>query len=213
MLIVGQSLARAFGIVGVASLVRYRAKVDDPKDAGVMLANLGIGLASGVGLYLIAAFATVFLLGLPVVGRVVRAERAQALPAERAGADARGAARASSRRCCGATARSSTCARSPVRRSRYEVRLPFDNGPRSSRRDDGARRARQDRRRVGREEEVDLRTRDEPARASGRRPQRGGERAAQGEAVGATSRSSAATCGRSRRRSRTPSRAASRCTR
>ncbi|HVP27960.1 MAG TPA: DUF4956 domain-containing protein [Myxococcota bacterium] len=63
MLIVGQSLARAFGIVGVASLVRYRAKVDDPKDAGVMLATLGIGLASGVGLYLIAIFATVFLLG------------------------------------------------------------------------------------------------------------------------------------------------------
>jgi hypothetical protein len=63
MLIVGQSLARAFGIVGVASLVRYRAKVDDPKDAGVMLANLGIGLSCGVGLYLIAIFSTAFLLG------------------------------------------------------------------------------------------------------------------------------------------------------
>ena len=63
MLIVGSSLARAFGIVGVASLIRYRAKIDDPKDAGVMLATLGIGLASGVGLYLIAMLATVFLLG------------------------------------------------------------------------------------------------------------------------------------------------------
>jgi uncharacterized membrane protein YhiD involved in acid resistance len=63
MLVVGQSLARAFGIVGVASLVRYRAKISDPKDAGVMLACLGIGLSSGVGLYLIAAFATIFLLG------------------------------------------------------------------------------------------------------------------------------------------------------
>jgi uncharacterized membrane protein YhiD involved in acid resistance len=61
MLVVGQSLARAFGIVGVASLVRYRAKIQDPKDAGVMLACLGIGLASGVGLYLIAIFATAFL--------------------------------------------------------------------------------------------------------------------------------------------------------
>ena len=30
MLIVGSSLARAFGIVGVASLIRYRAKIDDP---------------------------------------------------------------------------------------------------------------------------------------------------------------------------------------
>jgi hypothetical protein len=63
MLIVGQSLARAFGIVGVASLVRYRAKVSDPKDAGVMLTTLGIGLACGAGLYLIGIFATVFLLG------------------------------------------------------------------------------------------------------------------------------------------------------
>ena len=35
MLIVGSSLARAFGIVGVASLIRYRAKIDDPKDAVV----------------------------------------------------------------------------------------------------------------------------------------------------------------------------------
>jgi hypothetical protein len=61
MLVVGASLARAFGIVGVASLVRYRAKIQDPKDAGVMLACLGIGLASGVGLYLIAIFATLFL--------------------------------------------------------------------------------------------------------------------------------------------------------
>ena len=62
MIVVGQSLARAFGIVGVASLVRYRAKIADPKDAGVMLACLGIGLACGVGLYLIAAFATAFLI-------------------------------------------------------------------------------------------------------------------------------------------------------
>jgi hypothetical protein len=62
MLIVGSSLARAFGIVGVASLVRYRAKVKDPKDAGVMLAGLGVGLASGVGLYLLATFATAFIL-------------------------------------------------------------------------------------------------------------------------------------------------------
>lgn len=62
MLIVGQSLARAFGIVGVASLIRYRAKVDDPKDAVVMLCCLGMGLASGVGLYALALLSTVFLL-------------------------------------------------------------------------------------------------------------------------------------------------------
>jgi ABC-type Fe3+ transport system permease subunit len=61
MLVVGASLARAFGIVGAAGLIRYRAKISDPKDAGVMLSTLAIGLAAGVGLYLFAAFATLFV--------------------------------------------------------------------------------------------------------------------------------------------------------
>ncbi|MEZ5289031.1 MAG: DUF4956 domain-containing protein [Vicinamibacterales bacterium] len=64
MLVVGSSLARAFGIVGAAGLVRYRAKVEDPKDAGVMLSTLAIGLAAGVGQWLLAIFGTVFILVL-----------------------------------------------------------------------------------------------------------------------------------------------------
>jgi uncharacterized membrane protein YhiD involved in acid resistance len=63
MLVVGASLARAFGIVGAASLIRYRSKIEDPKDAGVMLCCLAVGLASGVGLYGLAVCATVFLVG------------------------------------------------------------------------------------------------------------------------------------------------------
>ena len=62
MLIVGASLARAFGIVGAANLIRYRAKIDDPKDAVVMLATLSLGLACGVELYGLAAFAAAFIL-------------------------------------------------------------------------------------------------------------------------------------------------------
>jgi uncharacterized membrane protein YhiD involved in acid resistance len=61
MLVVGASLARAFGIVGAANLIRYRSKIDDPKDAVVMLCALAVGLASGVGLYALSGFATVFL--------------------------------------------------------------------------------------------------------------------------------------------------------
>jgi hypothetical protein len=64
MLVVGSSLARAFGIVGAAGLVRYRAKIDDPKDAGVMLATLAIGLSCGVGLWILAAFGTAFFLAM-----------------------------------------------------------------------------------------------------------------------------------------------------
>jgi uncharacterized membrane protein YhiD involved in acid resistance len=61
MLVVGASLARAFGIVGVASLIRYRSKIDDPKDAVVMLAALAVGLAAGVGTFALAIFGTLFL--------------------------------------------------------------------------------------------------------------------------------------------------------
>ena len=64
MLVVGSSLARAFGIVGAAGLVRYRAKVEDPKDAGVMLSTLAIGLATGVGMWMLAIFGTVFILAV-----------------------------------------------------------------------------------------------------------------------------------------------------
>lgn len=64
MLVVGSSLARAFGIVGAAGLVRYRAKIEDPKDAGVMLSTLAIGLASGVGLWMLASFTAAFVIGV-----------------------------------------------------------------------------------------------------------------------------------------------------
>lgn len=62
MLVVGTNLARAFGVVGAAGLVRYRAKVEDPKDAGVMLSTLAVGLASGVGQYVMAVLSALFIL-------------------------------------------------------------------------------------------------------------------------------------------------------
>lgn len=37
---------------GAAGLVRYRARIEDPKDAGVMLSTLAVGLSCGVGLYM-----------------------------------------------------------------------------------------------------------------------------------------------------------------
>ncbi len=61
MLVIGASLARAFGIVGAANLIRYRSKIDDPKDAVVMLCALSVGLASGVGLYALAGVGTLFI--------------------------------------------------------------------------------------------------------------------------------------------------------
>jgi uncharacterized membrane protein YhiD involved in acid resistance len=62
MLVVGNSLSRAFGIVGAAGLIRYRSTIADPKDAVVMLSALASGLAAGVGLFQLAAGSTVFML-------------------------------------------------------------------------------------------------------------------------------------------------------
>jgi uncharacterized membrane protein YhiD involved in acid resistance len=87
MLIVGASLARAFGIVGVASLIRYRTKVDDPKDASVMLGCLTVGLASGVELYGLAAFATLFILGVLWIVESLEPERTKTFELKVTGVD------------------------------------------------------------------------------------------------------------------------------
>src|SRR4029450_12059638 len=69
MLVVGASLARAFGIVGAASLIRYRSTPDAPKAAVVMLTSLSGALAAGVGLYALATVSPVVLvLALWIIG-------------------------------------------------------------------------------------------------------------------------------------------------
>ncbi|MGE0443658.1 MAG: DUF4956 domain-containing protein [Vicinamibacterales bacterium] len=75
MFVVGSSLARAFGIVGAANLIRYRAKIEDPKDAVVMLSTLTVGLACGVEIYGLAVLATAFLLAVLWVIESVEPER------------------------------------------------------------------------------------------------------------------------------------------
>src|SRR2546421_4857791 len=62
MIVVAESLARAFAIVGAAGLVRYRAKIADPKDAGVLLVALAAGLLAGSGLLLLAVTTAVFVI-------------------------------------------------------------------------------------------------------------------------------------------------------
>jgi uncharacterized membrane protein YhiD involved in acid resistance len=87
MLVVGSSLARAFGIVGAANLIRYRAKIEDPKDAVVMLATLSIGLATGVELYGLAIFSTLFILLVLWIVESLEPERRKAFDLKVTAAD------------------------------------------------------------------------------------------------------------------------------
>jgi Domain of unknown function (DUF4956) len=61
MVVIGNSLARAFGIAGAASIVRFRTPVDDPRDVTVLFLLMGLGMAAGLGALSVAALGTVFL--------------------------------------------------------------------------------------------------------------------------------------------------------
>ncbi len=61
MVIIHDSLARAFGIAGAASIIRFRTPVEDPKDAAVLFLLMALGMASGVGAFALATSGTVML--------------------------------------------------------------------------------------------------------------------------------------------------------
>lgn len=64
MILIDNSVARAFGIAGAASIVRFRTPVDDPTDATVLFLAMALGMASGVGAFglAVAGAASVCLL-------------------------------------------------------------------------------------------------------------------------------------------------------
>jgi anti-anti-sigma factor len=61
MIIIGNSLARAFGIAGAAGIVRFRTPVDDPKDVTILFLLMGLGMATGLGAFAVAGLGAAFL--------------------------------------------------------------------------------------------------------------------------------------------------------
>lgn len=64
MVLISDSLARAFGIAGAAGLIRFRTPVEDPKDAAVLFLLIALGMAVGIGNYALAGWGAVMLCGL-----------------------------------------------------------------------------------------------------------------------------------------------------
>ena len=67
---IGNNLARAFGLVGAMSIIRFRTAVKDTQDLVFIFLALSIGLAAGVGFHRLA-FVGTFIVGgtLWVLGR------------------------------------------------------------------------------------------------------------------------------------------------
>jgi hypothetical protein len=61
MIIVGDSLPRAFGIAGAAAIIRFRTPVEDPRDITVLFLLMALGMAAGLGLAPAATVGTLFV--------------------------------------------------------------------------------------------------------------------------------------------------------
>jgi uncharacterized membrane protein YhiD involved in acid resistance len=66
ILVIGNNLARAFGLVGAMSIIRFRTAVRDVQDIVFIFFSLSAGMAAGVGLYSVAIAGTL-LISLAIV--------------------------------------------------------------------------------------------------------------------------------------------------
>ena len=58
IMIIGNSIARAFALVGALSIIRFRTVVKDTKDTAFIFWSLAVGMASGTGSYFLALSGT-----------------------------------------------------------------------------------------------------------------------------------------------------------
>ncbi|MCF8379193.1 MAG: DUF4956 domain-containing protein [Bacteroidales bacterium] len=67
ILVIGNNLARAFGLVGAMSIIRFRTAVRDVQDIVFIFFALSIGMAAGVGLHVIAISSTITISVIAIV--------------------------------------------------------------------------------------------------------------------------------------------------
>ena len=67
IMIIGNSLARAFALVGALSIIRFRTVVKDTKDTAYIFWSLAAGMASGTGSYFLAVSGTIILTSIALI--------------------------------------------------------------------------------------------------------------------------------------------------
>jgi uncharacterized membrane protein YhiD involved in acid resistance len=74
IVVIGSNLARAFGLVGAMSIVRFRTAVKDTQDIMFIFFALAAGLACGAGLYLVSLVGTLFIALASWIAVMIQAE-------------------------------------------------------------------------------------------------------------------------------------------
>jgi uncharacterized membrane protein YhiD involved in acid resistance len=59
MMLIGSNLAISLGMVGALSIVRFRAAIKEPKDIAFLFWAIAVGLAAGIGAFMIAIIGSV----------------------------------------------------------------------------------------------------------------------------------------------------------
>jgi hypothetical protein len=82
MIIIGNNLARAFGIAGAASIIRFRTPVEDARDITILFLLMGLGMAAGLGALAVAGLGTLFLCALIPLLNLFSSERPRTMMVE-----------------------------------------------------------------------------------------------------------------------------------
>jgi uncharacterized membrane protein YhiD involved in acid resistance len=72
IMVIGNNLARAFGLVGAMSIIRFRTAVKDVQDIVYIFFSLAAGMAAGIGLKAVALLGTVTICAVLVVLHRIR---------------------------------------------------------------------------------------------------------------------------------------------
>ena len=80
IMIIGNSLARAFALVGALSIIRFRTVVKDTKDTAYSFWSLAAGVACGTGSWFLALAGTIIISGIAFIlfftnfGSIIKSE-------------------------------------------------------------------------------------------------------------------------------------------
>lgn len=61
MIVIGNNVAVAFGLVGAFSIIRFRSAMNDPKDIAFIFFGMAAGISCGLGFYMLAVLFTLTL--------------------------------------------------------------------------------------------------------------------------------------------------------
>ncbi|MDT8858822.1 DUF4956 domain-containing protein [Alkalihalobacillus sp. MEB130] len=61
MIVIGNNIAVAFGLVGAFSIIRFRSAMSDPKDIAFIFFGMATGIACGLGFYILAVLFAITL--------------------------------------------------------------------------------------------------------------------------------------------------------